>query len=124
MDLLSIILNAKLDNHKNVRHLKKQNRQIGFIEKSQIAKMILKKRKCNLTFNLSKLSYSEICSIAQLRAAILALSILWGGGGRPLSRRGDGGILHLLPLLLKNERELALMYLLNLNMNAKYALML
>jgi hypothetical protein len=40
MELLSIILNAKLDNHKNVRHLKKQNRQIGFIEKSQIAKMI------------------------------------------------------------------------------------
>jgi hypothetical protein len=43
---------------------------------------------------------------------------------RPLSRRGDGGILHLLTLLLKNERELALMYLLNLNMNPKYALML
>jgi hypothetical protein len=42
----------------------------------------------------------------------------------PLSRRGDGGILHLLTLLLKNERELALMYLLNLNMNTKYALML
>jgi hypothetical protein len=33
---------------------------------------------CNLTFNLSKLSYSKICSIVQLRAAILALSILWG----------------------------------------------
>jgi hypothetical protein len=30
-----------------------------------------------LTFNLSKLSYSKICTIAQLRAAILALSILW-----------------------------------------------
>jgi len=40
---LSIILNAKLNNHQNVRHLKKQNSQIGFIEKSQIAKMILKK---------------------------------------------------------------------------------
>ncbi len=47
-----------------------------------------------------------------------------GGKKRPLSRRGDGGILHLLTLLLKNERELALMYLLNLNMNTKYALML
>jgi hypothetical protein len=51
--LLSIILNAKLDNQQNVRHLKKQNSQIGFIEKSQIAKMIFKKE-CNLTFNLSK----------------------------------------------------------------------
>jgi hypothetical protein len=47
-----------------------------------------------------------------------------GGKKRPMSRRGDGGILHLLTLLLKNERELALMYLLNLNMNTKYALML
>jgi len=51
--LLSIILNVKLDNHQNVRHLKKQNSQIGFIKKSQIAKMIFKKE-CNLTFNLSK----------------------------------------------------------------------
>jgi hypothetical protein len=59
-----------------------------------------------------------------LRAVILALSILCGEKKRPLSRRGDGGILHLLTLLLKNERELALMYLLNLNMNTKYALML
>ncbi len=40
--------------------------------------MIKNKIKCNLTFNLSKLSYSEVCSIAQLRTAILALSILWG----------------------------------------------
>jgi len=76
-----------------------------------------------LTHNLSKLSYSEICSIAQLRAAILALSILWKKK-KTLSRRGDGDILHLLTLLLKNERELALMYLLNLNMNTKYALVL
>jgi hypothetical protein len=53
IELLSIILNAKLDNHQNVRHLKKQNSQIGFIERSQIAKMILKEE-CNLTFNLSK----------------------------------------------------------------------
>jgi hypothetical protein len=51
--LLSIILNAKLNNHQNVRHLKKQNSQISLIEKSQIAKMILKEE-CNLTFNLSK----------------------------------------------------------------------
>jgi hypothetical protein len=51
--LLSIILNAKLHNHQNVKHLKKQNSQIGFIEKNQIAKMILKEE-CNLTFNLSK----------------------------------------------------------------------
>ncbi len=41
--LLSIIINVELDNHQNVRHLKKQNSQIGFIEKSQIAKMIIKK---------------------------------------------------------------------------------
>jgi hypothetical protein len=59
-----------------------------------------------------------------LRAAILAFSILWGEKKRPLSRRGDGRILHLFTLLLKNERELALMYLLNLNMNTKYGLML
>jgi len=58
-----------------------------------------------------------------LRAAILALSILWKKK-KTLSRRGDGDILHLLTLLLKNERELALMYLLNLNMNTKYALVL
>jgi len=36
--LLSIILNAKLDNHQNVRHLKKQNSQIGFIEKAKLPK--------------------------------------------------------------------------------------
>jgi hypothetical protein len=59
-----------------------------------------------------------------LRAAILALSILWKEKKGPLSRRGDGGTLHLLTLLLKNERELALVYLLNLDMNTKYALML
>jgi len=44
IELLLIILNAKLDNHQNVRHLKKQNSQIGFIEKSQIAKMIKKNK--------------------------------------------------------------------------------
>jgi hypothetical protein len=42
--LLSIILNVKLDNHQNVRHLKKNKNQIGFIEKTQIAKMIFKKQ--------------------------------------------------------------------------------
>jgi hypothetical protein len=42
----------------------------------------------------------------------------------PMSRRGDRGILHLLTLLLKNERELAFMYLLSLNMNTEYTLML
>jgi hypothetical protein len=36
--------------------------------------MIFKNKKCYLAFNPS---YSEICCIAQLRAAILALSILW-----------------------------------------------
>ncbi len=39
IELLSLILNAKQDNHQNVRHLWKQNSQIGFIEKRQIAKM-------------------------------------------------------------------------------------
>jgi hypothetical protein len=40
IELLSIILDTKLDTHKNVRHLRKQNSQIGFIENSQSAKMI------------------------------------------------------------------------------------
>jgi hypothetical protein len=77
-----------------------------------------------LTFNLSRLSYSEICSIAQLRAAVLALSILWGKKKAPCQGGETEGILHLLTLLLKNERELAFMYLLSLNMNIKYTLML
>jgi hypothetical protein len=47
IELLSIILNAKLDNHQNVRRLRKQNSQISFIENSQIAKMI--KNKKNVT---------------------------------------------------------------------------
>jgi hypothetical protein len=44
IELLSIILNAKLDNHQNVKHLRKQNSQIGFIENSRIAKMIFLKK--------------------------------------------------------------------------------
>ncbi len=55
IELLSIVLNAKLDNHQNVRHLNKKNSQIGFIEKSQIAKMIFLKK--NVTWHLNFLNY-------------------------------------------------------------------
>ncbi len=55
IELLSLILNAKLDNHQNVRHLWKQNSQISFIEKRQIAKMTKKNK--NVTWHLTFLGY-------------------------------------------------------------------
>jgi hypothetical protein len=45
IELLSIILNAKLDNHQNVRHLWKQSSQIGFIEKKPNCQNDFKKLK-------------------------------------------------------------------------------
>jgi hypothetical protein len=38
IELLSIILNAKLDNHQNVRHLKKKRSQIVSLKKAKLPK--------------------------------------------------------------------------------------